>query len=203
MRCKFIEKDLESRLHGTVCRYDGKPYYLQYEGGRQFSLTTLSARKRVHVINADDIHLDISTPYLGFCQITPDYVSYVTRKPARMWKQGVSQDNIIWNYLSIAAREAIKPGILTSNFEDMILQKYPDLDAALKIVSSDDTINREIAISNDIALKYNGRLQLIYVYFKQDQVGFLQKGSKKVIVASNERGWIISKYLQGYSWDVE
>lgn len=200
------ENDLNQRLDNTVCRFRGIPYRVKFAGGNQLRLYSLSDKKDEGiVINKDDPDFDISGVPLGYVQINPHTVAYVSRKPLRMWKQGISIDSLNVNFVSKNKALAYRFEIFSSAFEKMILHQYPTIEDArklLKIQSSQDPTSTEIAISRDIALKYDHDM-LTHVFYKRDRVGYIIKDENTVITPNNEMGWVVSKYLSSFNWKVE
>jgi len=202
MRCKFSERDIPQRLDHTICRFKGFPYYVRSNGGKLLFLYRLNNTKGVqdHEISADDALFDVSTPPLGYCQASSGRVLYVTRRPNRIYKQGLSSD-------AVAARglRGESPGIQirTKEFENMIVGVYPSLEATLKEFPKHKEEDWETAISRDIALKWRHKLEIIQVYYKNDDVGFMLNGTNTVIVPNSGMGWIVSRYLSQLNWQVQ
>lgn len=204
MRCKFASTDLSQRLNDTICRFKGIPYQVKYEGGDELALRSLyPPRGIIDVIKSDNIFFDISTVPLGYVQVTPDTVAYISRKPARIYKQGLSQESVICDYLSGNDFQK-KPAfsIFSEPMYNMILDKYPDLNTVLSILTSKEK-STEIAISRDVALKSNPDLHITYVCYKNNEIGFIINGTKKVIIPNGGMAWVISKYLSSFTWEVE
>ena len=202
MRCKFPNKDLSQRLDSTICRYDGRPYYVRYRGDNLLDLQTLERQRSVLTIKADDPLFDVSGIPLGYVQVTKENVCYVTRKASRIYKQGVTADTLVPHYMTSTSELHARFSPYSQAFEDMIMERYPSLDSAIEMLRSSDT-HREIAISRDVALKWNANLRLTYVYYKSQQVGFIIEGTRKVIIPSGDLSWIISTNLSGFNWEVE
>lgn len=202
MRCKYPDRDLSQRLDQTICRYENFPYFIRYAGAGTLHLYYLTKRggDPVRTIDATDQKFDVSSVPLGYFQVTANRVAYATRRPHRMYKQGLSPDSVTMSYLP--GSQAMMAGLYCQGMEDMILGKYPDLDRAMRFLreSSQDT---EIAISRDTALKWNSNLKLIFVYFKGDEVGWIAPGTNTVIVKSYELGWVVSVHLSGFKWEVQ
>jgi hypothetical protein len=201
MRCKFPERDLSQRLDSTICRYKGVPYYVRYTDRNLLTLYTLSSngKKNALQISPFDDDFDISTIPLGYCQASNDYVVYLSRRPNRLYKQGLSGDSLQFRWINGAGRFSFH--WVSGAVEQMVLNNYPPLNAALDNLRR-STTEREIAISRDIAMKFNPNLKLIYVYFKGDEVGWIIPDTNIVIIPSSELAWIVSQHLRGFSWEV-
>lgn len=84
------DEDVQARLSGTIVRYQGNPIFID----------AVNVRNPLHVlahdcitkvkfdIHSSDVELDISSPPLGYVN-TEDNCTYLTRVPARRFKQGV------------------------------------------------------------------------------------------------------------------
>lgn len=208
MRCKIPVGDLGQRLDNTVCRYKGLPIHVRAQSGKnQLQLFSLSNGKLVDEIRADDPNLDISSPPLGYVQVTKGIVYYLSRKPARIYKQGLSNDAVLAHPLNRSVKQGIAFNIFQNkSIEQAILGEYPPLYACLKLVKlpTSDGPNTEIAVSREIALKRDADMQIIRVFFKEKEVGLiLDRDPLTVITPKNDMGWIISKYLSQLNWKVE
>lgn len=204
MRCKFPERDLSQRLDSTVCRYKGFPYWVRYVNRGVLGLYSLASggKKCVHEISPTDENFDISTVPLGYVQITPDTVVYMSRRPNRIYKQGLSSDAISYKFTNGNSFK-VSPNFFNEAFERMVIGNYPDLRDVLINLRRSET-EKEIAISRDIALKYNPNLKIIILYFKgeDNEVGWIVPDTNIVIVPSSEKGWIVSNHLLGFSWEI-
>lgn len=203
MKCKFSERDISQRLDATVCRYRGHPYYVRYRDRNLLTLYTLDSggKKEYLSIHPNDEDFDISTVPLGYMQFDPNTVVYLSRKPSRMWKQGLSPDGlqIVFHNANIVRYANVT--MLCSAFQNMVLDVYPSLNEALSELRRSEK-DKEIAISRDIALKININLKLIYVYYKTEEVGWIVPDTNIVMVPSSEMAWIVSKHLNGFTWEV-
>lgn len=206
MKCKFPDRDLSQRLDSTVCRYQGQPVWVRYHDVQTLALYSLASggKKLITNIRSDHPDFDISSVPLGFVQITDSLVGYFTRRPNRIYKQGLSADSVGVKYISrdpklLAGGHGM---LLTQAFENMVNNNYPSLDKAMYDLRRSDK-EREIAISRDIALSVNPNLKLVYVHYKAEKdVGWIPPDTNIVIIPSSEEAWIISKYLSSFAWEV-
>lgn len=207
MRCKYPERDLSQRLDSTICRYKGFPYFVRVTG-RLLSLYHLSKINKLKslsddnpalVINPNDELFDISTVPLGYFQ-SGKQVIYASRRPQRIYKQGLSSDSITFRGLNDTNAVG---SIFSKQFESMILGDYPSLNHALESLKIEKEIAVEIAISRDVALKLNPQLRTIRVFYKNEEMGWLMEGTDIVVVPSVEKGWIISLYLSYFNWKIQ
>lgn len=202
MKNKFLQQDYQARLDNCICRYKGKPVRLRVMERGRFLCSRLTQRRMgpgdEFEIEGEDEFLDVSTIPLGYCQVSPDTVYYVTRRPLRRWKQGVDDEGVLWRTLG---DQPVRASLFTENVEAMILGVYPSLEEVIQKFQKDG-VSQQAAISRDVALRYDGNMQLIYVYYRGDEVGWMQVTSKIVNIPSSDKGWIISQYLQNFSWEV-
>lgn len=205
MRCKFANRDLIQRLDSSICRYRGRAVFVRYGGAEDLmNIWYLpSSRKGAadETIHANNEQFDISTVPLGYMQEGKDVVNYACRRPGRIYKQGVSYDNL--HFYQINGKGVMSnPSIYDQGFKDMVEDNYPSLKEVMASIRK-STTKKEVAISRDIALQWDPTLRLIYVYYKTDQVGFIIDGSNTVIVPSSEKAWVVSKFLSLLSWEVQ
>lgn len=204
MRCKFTERDLSQRLDHTICRYDGVPYYVRYVNRGVLSLHSLlsGSKKKVIDIHPNDEKFDVSTVPLGFAQASDSVVVYLSRRPNRLYKQGISIDSLSMKFIGPARANF---NYISEAFENMVLNKYPSLGEAFNTLRRSNE-DKEIAISRDTALKWNPNLKLIFVYFKgtlpEDEVGWVIPDTNIIVIPSSEKAWIVSTQLRGFSWEI-
>lgn len=206
MKCNIPAGDLNQRLNGTICRYRGVPVRVICEGGSTLSLWGISEGQHVANIKADDAEFDISGIPLGFVQVSPTTVVYVSRKAARIWKQGVTMESLSFKYLSRPSELEPRFNILSKAFEDSVMDRFPSLQEAkeqLRVVPKDDRPTVDVAISRDVALSYVREMELTHVFYKEEKVGFMIKQDNTVITPSRDYGWVISKNLSFFDWKVE
>lgn len=204
MRCKYPEKDLAQRLDGTICRYDDFPYYVRYQARGTLHLYSLQSngKKLALEVNPHDERLDISTVPLGFCQASENVVTYLSRRPNRLYKQGISSDSLSMRWIG---SQKVNFTYICGAFENMVMDKYPDLNDTLKVLRKSE-VEKEVAISRDTALKWNPSLKLTFVYYKgtsqEDEVGWIIPDTNIIVIPSSEKAWIVSKFLSYFSWEI-
>jgi hypothetical protein len=201
MRCKYPERDLSQRLDMTVCRYDGHPYYVRYRERGQLQLYDLKSggKKLALTIDPNDEKFNISTVPLGYVQTSPDSVAYLSRRPNRVYKQGIHSDALNTRFLTPEYRHSFS--MISEAFENMVLGQYPRLQDALEVLRRSE-IDKEIAIDRNIALKVIASLKLIHVYYKGEVSGWIIPDTSIVVIPSSEMAWVVSKHFEGFSWEV-
>lgn len=217
MKCSWdTNHDINSRLHGTICQYKGLPVYVQTgKGGGLITLSHPVTGDDVKDIFYDDEDFDVSSIEVGYLNLLLDgkakakydeksIVVHAVREPQKKWRQGLNSNVVVFNGLDGNPGKfgQYAPGgiLSTWGFYNSITGVFPSLDEALTLLNSGE--ERELAISKDVALQ---RLpsEVILVFFKTQNVGFMAPESKTVVVPSNDKGWIVSKYLQQFNWIVK
>lgn len=204
MRCTFRGHDLDQKINKTVCRYDGVPYFCRTMNGSHVILYHLTDNLEFKTITVDDDRFDVSSIPLGYYQATPDVVEFMERKPHRKWKQGIDETNVTVTTISreIPYRPTCRFGLYTQGFINSVTGKFPDMMTALGTLRNKDH-NSQIAISRDIAIEWIADLQIIHVYYKTKLVGFIPSGSLTVYVPTSDMGWVVTKYLSCFNWEVK
>lgn len=212
MRCKYLPQDLNARLHGGIAFYGKKPVYVEIVDN-QIRLFSLRG-DYIGVINEDDELFDISSPDLGYVNINqkignkPDNTAiYVERIPNRRYKQTLTLPslNATYSYIRGENRNAhfnLELVWRDKCFEDMLIGKYPTLEEALLRLNKTSPRTISVAINRDICLYKNSYGQM-KVYFKGDEVGFVRPGENIVRIPPSGRAWVVSKYLDGFSWEID
>lgn len=198
MRCKYPERDLGQRLDGTICRYMGKPVYVRYRERGELHLYSLASggRELERTIDPNDPEFDISTVPLGYMQDTTETVVYVSRRPARIYKQGVSVDSLLFTPMS---GSRLSHTWVQQSFYNMVIDDYPPLRESINRLSRSEK-NLEVAVGRDLALKSKGGI--VFVHFKGMEVGFIIPQTNTVSIPSGELAWVVSKHLSGFDWEV-
>ncbi len=208
MRCKYPERDLSQRLDNSVCMYGGNPVYVRVspEGGGILDLYDLDQNIPgiLSRIKYNDPLFDISTPPLGFIQARQEMAMFVMRRPVRVYKQGLSNENILILGVGFGANFPERISVRSLPVKRMIANNYPTLIEALKTLEESKD-NKSIAISRDICLEYVHKNRIIHVYYRdpKEPVGWMIVGTRTVIIPSSENGWVVSKYLSGLTWEVK
>lgn len=215
--------DLAARLDRGICRYRGKPYYINGvgRGDRQgirdangeviklgvkdLLLWELADTGRLaHVIKADDPLLDISTPPLGFYQVNATTVGYISRRPLRQFKQTLDADMVSIAPLNGKHNGKIVFSMYCKGYYDAVIGEFPSYEDTLKHFAKSE-ISVEKALSSDVAFKYFPQLHIAHVFYKNEEVGWVSMATPRVIVVpSTEKGWVVSRYLNMFNdWKVE
>lgn len=212
MKCAITSiNDLRQKIDNSVCRYKGAPVYVRIEDSNTAQLYDMvDTSKHLFTIKLSDEEFDIGSPSLGYMNFGIDQVLYVTRPPLRRTRQGIDHRNLKFKSLD---NKNISGGLNTASclhsvgFRDMILGKYPTLDASLKRLRENWKADRkttiETAITRNIALSQKGN-GIIDVFYKNEEVGYILPNTDTVIVPNMNMSWVVSRYLaHELSWKVE
>lgn len=212
MKCTIPDRDLHQKLHDTICRYKGVPVWVQTEGrGADLHLSPLTSRARTsQIIQSTDPEFDVASVPLGYVNFGKEEkrVYYLSRIPARRVKQGLCIRSVMVETISGRRKADVNAQTLicTKNFVEAVQGIYPDLNASLeelrKNLKDNDQIG-EIAITRDVAIEIT-KVGIIMVYFKKENVGWVQPNKFLVHVKEHRLGWVVSRYLShGLSWEIE
>lgn len=161
----FNRKDVVQRLNGTICFYDGKPYYVWTDGGEgsYIFLTTLpDAVNNPHnrlKVEYTDPKFCYKSPQLGYLFHNKKDAVYVSRLPDRNQSQGLSQ-RVLYTQ---PALPKYSHWMFTTEMEDMLLGRYAGLATAKSLLSAG--LATSVPISKDVAIAYSRR-GLLEVYYK-------------------------------------
>lgn len=203
MPCRYTTgKDLSDRLDGTICMYKGQPVLVSYYSETELILHHPVTNMKLHVIHPADEDFDISSQELGYINLDDggkNLVLYINRLHHKRWKQGLTYGSLsyqdIRDKVVYPNHTPIEHVIRSQGFYDMLTDNYPTIQQALE--------EYEVcAISKSVALEKTPS-GVIQVFFKNQNVGYLLPGTNRVCVPSNDMGWIVSKFLQQFSWEVE
>lgn len=196
MRCNYLEQDYEARLNGGVVFFKKKPVYVYATNSGKIELFTFPDNERIGVVHPQDENLDISAPKLGFVNIGGKAV-YCYRRPLRQYKQSL-QVTAITTFTPMR-KEVTSAGDIfnTKQFADMLIGKYPNMDAALKFVREKKrgsmAFNRNMCVSRD-------SFDIYHVFFKTEEIGIIEDVTSKVItVPSSQMMKITNLYLPDYT----
>lgn len=208
----FSDRDLPQRLDGSICRYDQRPVYVRYAGHNCLTLYQVyDTEEAINTIKSSDELLDISTPPLGYTQVSDSRVLYITRMPFRVFKQGIYNENLRSNIIEnkITKQSKIPQFRMCSRyFFNTMSMEYPSIDFVMKLIKSADKYI-EIAVSNDVALVFKPEVKSLLVYYKNEIVGWIPptsisgKETPKVMIKNNDNAWIIEMYLKSFNWEIK
>lgn len=204
MKCVFKGHDLNQKIDKTICRYKGVPYYCRYTNDISVTLYKLTDMGQVYeTIQVDDEDFDVSSLPLGYYQ-EGNIVFFAERRPMRRWKQGIDEAgvNIFRIKPEVIAPKYIRRTLYTQGFIDSVMGRFPNINNAVDFLRKQPE-DYEIAISRDIALHWVADLQIIHVYYRMRTVGFIPANSMTVFVPSNDMGWVVTKYLSCFHWDIK
>jgi hypothetical protein len=202
MRQKYKGKDVIDRLHNTVIRYKSHPYLCTVDSSGVICLNDLTNGNLCHKVSAEDEDLDISSINIGYVNIAdPDYrmAVYLKREPARRFKQGIEFERLTQKTLKVGVSVVSPSKLGGRGFVDAVLGNFPSLQKALNDITKNGWAS--VALSRDVALMRDK--ELLKVYLKDDEVGFMRLGTTEVMVPKTELSWYHAFLLEGIKeWKV-
>ena len=192
-------QDIQRYMCHCILRYDGHPYHVIYGNAAKlflYKITDQGRVKLIHTVNPEDPLLDVESPDLGYFN-QDGHTFRVERQPYKQFSQGLTDKNTCVYDVEGTQRPEIT--IFCQGVEDMIVGKYPSFEECWDIVKDGGSV----AASRDVAVSRSNKDFPAMVYYKGDIVGYINPGSMKVIVPSSDRGWIVSRYLSQFTWEIE
>lgn len=205
MHCNIPIPDLPARLDGTVCLYKDYPYIVKTNhDSNELLLLDMVTRKALMHIPSNDKDFDVATPPLGYVQYGPLQVAYVTRRPHRRYKQGLTYESVYINMLSLD--NTIGFTFFSEAMRNTIIRKYPPFENIRRSVLN--TKERgEFAINNDCAVVVDKVLQPnnVGVFFRDEFVGNstideFKKPIPFVELQNPKKTWILEQYLECFAF---
>jgi hypothetical protein len=198
-------EEAEMRLVSTVVMYDGDPVYITKVGNARpgdpkedilrvyahplpfdpHKLGDIEARAAVKEKEEmrkfiSSRKFDMKTIKMGFMNIKGELL-YCSRKPARQFKQGVSNNTFVSQAITGGARALnLVNAVGLKEFADMLKGVYPTFDEAVRTMNKGKitgvAFHRQFALVRDPALP-----ELLYLYHKSDKVGVIFGGNKIIL----------------------
>lgn len=203
MKCPWTDpNDLQKYMQG-VFRYDGKPIYIEYTGGKgPLRLIDLMTLERIKQIKADDPLLDIESPELGYMNNEKgqeNTVYMVEREPHRQFSQGLTKVNtMVFDLTGRPVNLGYNLVFSYKGFTDMVVGNYPEFEEGMALLKN----FKEIALSREVAVQGNPDRYPALVFFRGEKVGYIEPGTRIVKVPTNSKAWLVSKYLQKFTWEI-
>lgn len=215
MSCLYeTVKDLKDRLHGTVCRYKGIPYYCEVTAKGKIVLKDVRTPVITNFpcvpqeISPKDEDFDISSIELGYVNFEIDpmlhrywkpnamerskSVSFLARWPSRRYKQGISGDMLSCKTID-GHNEGEGTFVLHSEgFIKSCLNEYPSLPEAIERLSSGEA--DQIAVSKEFALKRTDS-SLILAFCETKNIGWILPRTMKIEVPEGELNWVYRRMM--------
>lgn len=176
--------------------YRGRPWRMSYDGGRIYTSDLVDGHSGP-ILSLDDPDIDISSIELGYVNTygagnrgdQPNRTAvYISRSPSKQWRQGIHSSNITIFSVNGTGMDWSRESLLFSKgFEEMCMDKFPALSAALNIRPSES-----VALSKDIALTRTD-FEAIGVYYKCKPVGYFDKKGSKFTPSETLPAWFIDE----------
>lgn len=170
------DNDIVSRLVGTIIRYKNNPFLVQGvqpEYPLHIFGRDISTNKVIESIHTSDVELDISSPPLGYVN-TRSECAFVSRSPARRWKQGVDPGALDYFW---PASEKETSGASSHKFQvnhegisDTIRGIYPSFDHNL-IRDLQDGVYMSRAVGRKLAFKRSRDVKHLLIYHMSNNIG--------------------------------
>ena len=162
-------RDATMRLEGTIIKYGGKASLVLGITERALKLQIVRlCDGEGFTVGQRDKKVELVPPCLGYVN-TGKHAFYAMRKPARMWKQGLSPRNIV--YIGRGMGPPIPNEVLAKCLDN----DYPSVEKALASFKSTNPFNPEVArvvaFSRHWAVTKNGGL-----LYKAKNVGQFEEG---------------------------
>lgn len=158
-------EDMNKRIGRTIIRYRNEFVYAIPRDERTLSLDLMNIHSgETHTnIDSSDIELNVNAFPLGYSN-KYGIALFTARMPVRINRQGLCSENALYyNRPGGNWGNVNRTDLATPFFFDMLNNKYPSFENALKAVSNDED-TRSIAIAKKIALERTeiGLINLIY-----------------------------------------
>lgn len=163
------DRDGNMRFSRTIVRYKGEPYWCKrVDGDLQFILFPLTGTERV-LVDRDDKDLDVTPVPLGLVCYGRTLV-YLSRTPARRWKQGLNRESLRGTAVGGRAKPVGEEMMRSQTMKRLIEGSFPSLKEAVKEAKKTgrSTFSREFGI---VLIRDN----LVLVH-KTRYVGTVQEG---------------------------
>lgn len=201
MKAKYPVTDYNQRLHSGVVLWKNVPHCINTEDNTLNITDLVTGEMVARSVSPDHEYLDIAAFELGYIN-TEVGAYYLTRIPARQFKQAITSGSVIEYRLTRdgPSRDGIGRGrwLRTQEFRDRYTKSYPTYDEAVRMFNGDRV---SVALSPDIAITKHK--ELVKVWHKLECVGEIKSGTRTVIVPSSEKAWVISMYLSQLNWEIE
>lgn len=224
--CKYeLERDIQSRLHQTICRYSGRPVYVAVEPNSTLALYDPWMLKSSYGgaskadpmrVKAQDPLFDMSSPELGYViynyekehpQVlkapsrrnasgySGDYVFYTMRTPVKQWRQGLSGDGMA---ISGLGQNGASSWLSPGN----ILISFALVDALTNNYPTLDSVLSKFDAMNEAEGAISKDIALaktpsgiVQVYLKQVNVGFMLPDSDVVRMKNTKTSWVAEAFF--------
>jgi hypothetical protein len=195
MNNKYTGEDVKARLSGTILRYRGVPVLCEVSTDNILTLFSLEGGGGIVAqVQPDDRDVDISSLTLGFVNIDhPDYrlAVYLKREPLRQYRQGVELARLTQTVLRNGMTNVHHKILQSKGIVECVLDRYPSFEHAVLLITKKNF--HSVALSKNVAIKRDG--ELLKVYVKTDEVGYIRLGEKKLIVPKTENSFYSMYFL--------
>lgn len=198
MPCKYTSlKDLQDRLDGTICRFEGRPVYVMVHSEKKLRLYDIPFQNQlIAEINPNDRRFDISMLRLGYANVCNSYterknhVLYFTRNPSKKYKQGTCASYIICKEIDGKRSDRYSGSmIMSQGFVDSVNDVYPSIEQI-------DEHGGSIALSMDIACMKDD-LGILSFFYRGQKVAARVPDSDRLVMYKGDYPWVVEKLIGG------
>lgn len=168
------EEDVKLRLHNSLVRKGEHPVYVQAVDSKEVVTIHNVFTGRKERVNVEELNL--SPVPLGYV-VSEDVVYYVTRKPTRRYKQGLTSDNMVVK--EVLRNRHTRLPINDKGLCNAVMGIYPSIEEAFQGCRNGEDIvpfSREWAVAN-----YKDDLCVLH---KGDVVGYV--GDESVMLSPDK-----------------
>lgn len=189
-------KDLQDRLSGTICRFNGTPVFVQVKSESILQLWDVPTQGTlIKEISPQDPRLDISMLDLGYFNYqghgrkTMKKVVYLSRSPSKKYKQGTCHSYIQVHDIDGKRSQTVSSSCcLSQGFVDAIEGRFPTITELEE--------EGELALSPDVAVSRD-EMGILTVYFRGQKVAVKVPDIDKLHTVRNEHSWVIERFIGG------
>lgn len=195
MKIPFAVNDLGLRLSNGILRYKGHPYIVSVDDHHNISLHNTVTRRQELTVSHDDPDIDISCIPLGYVQLTPRHVDYLSRIPRQTARQLVTRESVQRQPVFMEMDERIPDFWHSQGFQDSILGIFPSVDEAFERINAEERRSIAVAISRDTCLvKKEGR-DVVEVFIREKYSGWIAPNSREISVKGDFMSHSVQKTL--------
>jgi hypothetical protein len=161
----------KQRLNNTIVRLGKKVVHLTSIGGWEYRALNLYTRKS-ETIQLNQADLNLNPIPLGYVNYKGN-AYYLSRKPVRKWKQGLSLD-------SVHIREEKNKGFISKSdimhsrsLVDCVNNKYPSLSQAFHAVYSGAVTSSAFGRTFSLRYDHKGKGLSLVLLYKEQKIGYV------------------------------
>lgn len=188
-------KDLQDRLSGTICRFNGMPVYVSVKSEEILQLWDVPTQSTlIKEISPQDPRFDISMLDLGYMnyegkgRYAKPCVVYLSRDPSKKYKQGTCTSYIRCKAIDGGPAPVNSACMMSKGFVDFVEGRWPTL--------SDLQGVGELALSSDVAVSRD-EMDILTVYYRGQKIAVKIPDIDRLHTIRNEHSWVIERFIGG------